>query len=175
MPVFQADVQINYYEEYITNVYHVNVADIDAAMAAALDIIDIQRTLIVATVNFNAVRVSTPTPGDGVYLSLPINVPGTRPAGSPDMPPFNRFRVDMSVGPTRPLRKFLMVPQQDDCTGGGLTPTAQTYVTTNYITPLVALGVVCSPSGLIVSSAAVSQRVGMRQLKRASKRSIPTI
>ena len=175
MAIYQVDVQLNYYGEYITNVYHVDTPTIDAAAAAALDIVDIHAALVVATVNYNHVRVSSPTPADNVYLSIPINVPGTRSAGSQDMPPFCRFRVDMSVGATRPLRKFLMSPQQDDCVGGGLTPTAQTFVATNYCTPLVALGVVCSPAGLPVISAGVDQRVGMRQLKRASKRGIPTI
>jgi hypothetical protein len=169
------DIQKNYYGDYITNVYHVDTTNMSDAIDAAEEIAVLESKLFVSTVNVDAIRVSTPAPGDNIYNSGIVNIPGTRSAGSPDLPPFARFRVDMSVGFTRPLRKFLLGAQQDDASGGGFTSAAGVFVATNYITPLIALGVVCSPSGSLVVSGALNARVGMRQLKRASKRTTPTI
>lgn len=175
MPVFQVDIQKVYSSEYITNVYHVNTATIADAIDAAADIADIEKELYPPHIVINALRASTPTTGDDIFITTLVNIPGTRVAATPDAPPFCRNRVDLSVGPTRPLRKFLLGVQQADFSGDTFLSGVIGRVQTDYVLPLVALGVVCNPFGVFIVSGALSQVVGMRQLKRASKRKTPTI
>ncbi len=175
MPVFQVDVQKVYSSEFITNIYHVNVTDLTVAMDAAEDIAGIERALYPAHIVINALRASTPADADNLFFTKAVNLPGTRAISSADAPPFVRNRVDLSVGFTRPLRKFLLGVQVGDFSGDTFLPATITRIQTAYVTPLLALGVVSNISGVFATAGALSAIVGMRQLRRASKRTTPVI
>lgn len=175
MPLWKVDIQKNYYGDYITNVYHVVTPDITSAMQAANDIAQLERKLLFPDQFIDNLRVSTPAPADEVFYTLPVNIPGTRPTAGQLLPAFCRIRVDLSVGYRRPGRKFLLSLTETDQASGQLEPAMIAFVNANYAVPLVALGVCASPDGSMVISAACKASVGMRQLKRASKRKIPTI
>lgn len=175
--VYQIDIQTNAYGEFITNVYHVQATSIENAGDQGLAIANIVKALLPTTVNIDFIRVSTPQPRDNVFYSIPVQIAGTRASGGDVLPPFNRYRIDFSIGYRRPLRKFLLWPIEGGTTGGGFSPAEIAFVTDNVITPLITSGVItlCSADGYTVLSAALNQRVGMRQLRRASKRKIPVI
>jgi len=177
MPVFKVDVQTNIGNAFVTNVYHVNAVDMDDATTQAGIIVGLQRTVLPTGFTIDAMRISTPAEGDGIFNTVPLNVAGTRATSTDPMPMFCRFRVDFSVGFRRPLRKFLLVPLEGDQNSGTLTSTARAYVEDNYIEPLLASPDVnlCGADGTPVVSGVCNAQVGMRQLRRASKRTSPVI
>lgn len=178
MPVYQVDVQMNAGGIYVTNVWHVLAGSISEANEMGNNIAVVSAALIPPTMSVNHYRVSTPAEGDGVYYSNPVNIPGQRTTGGEPLPLFNRFRIDFGVGPRRPLRKFMLLVTETDVTAGQLNSAAITFVETNFITPLLESGdeiALCAPDGTHVIGASTAQQVGMRQLRRASKRKTPVI
>jgi hypothetical protein len=176
MAIFQVDIQKNLYGVFITNMYNVNVATIEDAIGAGVSIANLEARLLPPDFKIDFYRVSTPAEGDDVFASVPVNIPGTRSTlGTQVMPYFNRFRVDMSQGFRRPLRKFLLLMLEGDQEAGNLTAAALEMVNIQYASPLVALGYVCGPTGVIITTAACKGPVGMRQLRRASKRKTPVL
>lgn len=177
MPVFKVDVQVDLGDQFITNVYHVLADSLSTAGGQGLKILDYQKTILPAGFAFNAVRISTPAEGDNSFYTIPVAVQGTRVASSDPMPMFCRFRVDFQIGFRRPLRKFLLVPLEGDQNSGQFSQAARDYVTNNYIVPILADPIIqlVAADGSPVISAAVNPAVGMRQLRRGSKRKIPVI
>jgi len=170
MAVFKVDIQTNYYGTFITNSYHVEAANLLTASNNGVAIANIQKTLIPSSVVIDTIRASTDALGDEVFYTRAVVIPGTRSGGGDALPTFCRWRVDMSIGFRRPLRKFLLEPTETDTTGGGFSNAALAFIQTAYCDPLVALGYVCGPDGTVINSAACNQRVGMRQLRRGSRR-----
>lgn len=176
MPIYRGIIQKNFFGEFLVNDYNISAPDMEAAMAFLETIAHYEAALFIPGIVINTLRVSSLPQGDNYFYTKAVNIPGTRTYTGALTPPFNRFRVDMGVGFRRPLRKYLLIPLTGDVNGGGLSSAAQTLVNTSYCQPLVALGCVVAINGTIVGSASVSERVGMRQLRRGSKRrSTPVI
>ena len=175
--VYQIDIQTNLYGVYITNVYHVLAGDLQAAGEMGVQIAQIQANLIKPSVFINRVRASVPGSANDQFYSILTTIPGTRAGGGDVLPEFCRYRVDFNVGYRRPLRKFLLWPEEAETTGGGFYQAAVDFVNTQYIQPLLTTAGIqlCGPTGLPVLGAALNARVGMRQLRRASKRKTPII
>lgn len=176
MPVFQVDVQTRAGALYITNMYHVVASSLTEARDQALTIIDIQRATLPTFWSITAFRVATPAEGDDQFVSEPVAIPGTRTVGQV-MPPFVRFRVDFRQGFRRPGRKFLIGVAEADSDGDTFTQDAIDFIRNNYVNPLLdAPGLVlCGPDGSQFVGGDLSKTVGMRQLRRASKRKNPVI
>ncbi len=168
--VFAVDVQTDYYQEYVTNRYHVLADDMAQAGVRGLAIANIQKSLLPVTNNIDYVRVSTITPGDNLFYTQQANIPGTRGLTSQTMPPFCRWRCDMNVGFRRPLRKYLLIPYEEDSEGSSFTSTAITFFNTNYAAPLFQLGYVCAEDGTVIIGVSLNSQIGMRQLRRGSRR-----
>lgn len=176
MPVFQVDVQTRAGAIYISNMYHVVASSLEDARSQALSIIDIQRATLPTFWNITAFRVATPAPDDNQFVSEPVAIPGTRTIGQA-MPPFVRFRVDFRQGFRRPCRKFLIGVAESDSDGDTFAPATIEYIRNNYINPILDVPglVLCGPDGSLISGGDLSPNVGMRQLRRASKRKTPVI
>lgn len=171
--VFKVDIQTFYYNNYITNVYHVTAGSLNEAADYGEQIAALHAALLnagTAQIYVNRVRASTLVPRDNAFVVRAINLRGTRPGLEDVYPPFCRFRVDLNIGPRRPLRKYLLEVRDTDANGDGLLAPAVAYVQANYVSPLVALGVVCSEEGTDIVGGTVSGTVGMRQLRRGSRR-----
>jgi len=175
MPVYKVDIQVDYYQEFVTNRYHVLADDMVQAGTRGTAIAELQKTLLPTTVNIDFIRVSTVVEGDNSFYTLPADIPGTRAATSQTMPPFCRWRADMSIGFRRPLRKYLLIPLEEDSEGASFTTAARSYFNANYGAPLFNLGYVCSEGGIVISGVSLNNIIGMRQLRRGSKRRMTPI
>jgi hypothetical protein len=177
MPVLQIDIQTRVGEVYMSNVYHVIATDYADAIVQGDLIVFQQAKVLPDAWLINHMRISTPALADNSFVSRPLNVPGTRASSSQGLPLYCRFRVDFSVGFRRPLRKFLVGVLEDDQATGLLTQAAINLVTVNYVDPLKTQGTVklCALDGTPVNGGAVVSAVGMRQLRRGSKRKKPVI
>jgi len=176
MAVFQVDIQTRAGAIYVSNVYHVVATDLSDAREQGLVIVNIQRATLPTFWSITAIRVATPAEADNQFVSEPLAVPGTRSVGQV-MPPFVRFRVDFRQGFRRPGRKFLIGVAEDDSNGDTFNQGAIDFIRTNYINPILdAEGLtLCGPDGSLFIGGDLNTNVGMRQLRRASKRKTPVI
>lgn len=177
MPVLQVDVQTRIGEVYVSNVYHVMADDFNDAQTQGINICINQAAMMPNTWQIDYIRISTPTPGDKSFRTVPINQNGGRSGGGETMPLFCRWRIDMQVGDRRPLRKFLVGIMEGDQSGGQLTNAAIIFAQTSFINPMIGDPNLhlCAIDGTEVISMAVKTQVGMHQLRRASKRKTPVI
>jgi hypothetical protein len=170
MAVFQVDIQTDFYQEFITNRYFVQATNIAAAAGEGQLLAALHAKLLPPSVKIDTIRASTLAVGDELFYTVPVNIPGTRAATSQTMPPFCRYRIDFSIGYRRPLRKYLIIPFEEDSEGSSFTSAAVARVNADYINPLLNLGTVVSREGLAVLGATLNSIIGMRQLRRGSKR-----
>lgn len=177
MAVFAALVQTVASNEYISNTYHVDAADIEEALIQCEIIAEAQSNLIPPYFFINRIRVWVPLSEPDVFYTRTVNIPGKRDASSQVLPFFNRFRVDWSTGPRRPLRKFLLGPTEGDSSGITWEQAAITFVTTQYINALLNNSAVnlCAADGTPVISGALVAQPGMHQLRRARRRNTPIV
>lgn len=177
MPIYQVDIQTKAGGIFVSNVYHVAAADLPAARTAGLYIAHTQATLVPTFWSIDHMRISTPAPNDGLFISIPLAIPGTRSGAGVQLPPFCRYRVDFEQGFKRPCRKFIIGVLEGDTEGDDLTQSAIDFVQTNYVNPLFTNSavVLTGPDGTIITAGQPAKAVGMRQLRRASKRKSPVI
>jgi hypothetical protein len=173
MPLFQMDSQKVYQNEYWTNRYILSATDLSTAVTAAGFIRAAERACHYDIVTLDKYRVSDMVQGTDVYQVISDNVAGTRASsGGQFLPLFNVIRVDFNtVGGGRPSRKYLRAPiGEGEQNGGVLDPAVITFYMNNFVTPLVALGNFVDVDGQAFSTGSVFRLVGMRQLRRGSKR-----
>lgn len=175
MAVFEVVVQTESASQFFTNVYHVNDVDLDTAITTAGQIAAIQAQGLTDYCTITAYRVSTPALRDGVFATIPVSIPGSRASSGERMPLFNRFLVSFQAGHTYLNRKFLAGMVEGDQAGGQVLGTVRTSIFGLYVQPLLALGVLCNPNGVIYTAGSVGDQVAMRQLRRKKKRSSPVI
>ena len=176
MPHFQIDVEKQLGQEFWTNVYHVTAADMADAISHGSDIVEIEQTVHTSDVNFTKFRASTMTEGDFVFATVPINEPGTNSTG-PYLALFNVVRVDFGIeGFGRPCRKYLRCPiLETQQTDGLLEDAMVTFINENYADLIVGLGFVENPHAVAFINGSTSKIVGMRQLRRGSKRRLAPV
>lgn len=162
-----------------SNSYHVRAADLTGADGFAADIAAAEAAIHHANVEFVRYRVSTQTPGDNEFLTIPLNIFGARPVASSQLPLFNTVRVDFAVFGGRPSYKYLRLPIEETETADGQVqgPLAG-IIETGYMVPLVSM----SPedgltNGLVdedgngFTSASVKRQIQERQLRRRKRSS----
>jgi len=176
LAVFQVDIQTHISADYVSNVWHVNAASEADAMDQGVKLAHYHAALIPPAQTVDYIRVNSVPNVSNTFISQTVSIPGTR-TDAPLAPPFNRFRILFFKGQGRPLVKFLVWPYRTDFAGDGFIPATIAYVNTNFIVPLLDDPDVnlCSSSGVPVVSAVLSEKVGMRQLRRASKRTSPVL
>lgn len=175
-PYWQIDIQKKLGTEYWTNVYHVARSNQAAAAAAADFWVGIERSIHSEDVQFVSYRVA-PFPGPSEGTIYPIGLFGSRPTAD-SLPLFNVLRVDFPAPTGRPSRKYYRLPvREGDQANGSFTSAAMT----DFINQFVATFEDPDSAGLIdvdgqlLTSATPMITVGMRQLRRGSKRRLQPV
>jgi hypothetical protein len=176
MPTYQVDIEKSALNPagntvYWTNVYHVTAADQATAVTRGTSIVNIEKAVHAANTAFTKMRVQNVIP-DGMSGSIiPLSGAGSRTTPSDFLAMFNTARVDFAKATGRPNRKYLrLFIGELETTSGVLTAAFITTLTSNYLSPILALGYVCDAAGRVITSGAIALQVQMRQLRRGSKR-----
>lgn len=178
MPLWQVDIEKVLLGEYWTNRYIVEAADLAAAAIVGDNIVEIEQSVHYNIVTFTKVRTSDRVPLTDVYAIRSINQPGILAGLTDYLPLFNVVRVDFTtIGGGRPSRKYLKMPVPESAQSNGvLAPAFVTQVQADYADLMADLEGYVDVDGQLFSSGSVSPFVGMRQLRRGSKRrAVPVI
>lgn len=162
--------------EYWVNDWYVSAPDQLTAQGHAADIIALEALAymdIITITKFRVRRADLPGSQGTVFQ---VGTQGIRPAQA-YLPLFNVVRLDLTVTTGRPGRKYMKMPIAEGWQENGVLTTAYLNdVNTTLAQPLLALGVLTQADGDVVQSIAASPIVGMRQLRRGSrKRTQPVI
>lgn len=172
MAVWKVDIEKFYLGEYWTNVYYVEAATLDDAALIGNDIVPIEESITNSAVLFTKFRTSDLTPGTDVFTTTIINEQGDI-AESPAimLALFNVVRFDLSVPVGRPGRKYIRGSLSEAGVAfNDVIPASITFYNDNYAVPLAALAGVVAKDGQEITSVTTYPKVGMRQLRRGSKR-----
>jgi hypothetical protein len=178
MPLFSLDIEKELLGEYWTNRYIISAADLAAATTYAAFYYDRERLVHSSNVLFTKYRVSDMNPLTDVYQIVQPNANGSRAFTTQEyMPLFCVVRVDFTaVGGGRPSRKYLRLPiYETDQMNGVLNTTYVSFIETNYSNQLVLDTSFVDVDGQDLNSGQVWPKVGMRQLRRGSKRKLQPI
>ncbi len=175
-PYWQIDVQKLLGTEYWTNVYHVAASSQATAMLYAEAIVDLERQSALSSVQFVRNRVA-PFPGPSEGTIIPIGLVGVV-AGDGWLPLFNVVRVDFPAPTGRPSRKYYRLPLAESAqTNGVLDQNVRAIIQGRfdaYFASPNSSGLIDIDGQLLVS-ARVMSNVGMRQLRRGSKRRLQPV
>jgi hypothetical protein len=162
--------------EYWSNRYIIDATDLAAAVAIADGIYDIERTVHQPGVTFTKYRVSDMVAGTDNFVVIPKGEPGLLSLTGEPLPLFNVVRVDFGTGSGRPSRKYLRLPLSEGVQANGVLDSV--FVTTirdNYASPLMNHVGFVDVDGEQIISNSVHPEVGMRQLRRGSRRRTTSI
>jgi len=170
MALFKIDVEKQMGGEYWTNRYFVDAADFAAAAMMSDEIVTAERAFHGTSVTFTKSRTSDITPGTDVYSTIILNLPGLQGDDGTFLPLFNVLRADLSVGIGRPSRKYYRgVLRETHIIQDGVDASIRTTASgalNSLLTQITLVDVDSQPITLVT----VSPFVGMRQLRRGSKR-----
>lgn len=177
MPLYQIDIEKKLGDEYWTNVYYVERDDLAAANTDAGFIAGAEANMHLVSVQFTKARIRSAIQGDEIYVTRPLNFLGTRSLeNNPLLPLFNVIRVDFAAVSGRPSRKFYRACLlAGHLTGVGNLTNAIILTAQGAVDGLFGAGgmpgvPLRDVDGQALTSASVFQAVGMRQLRRGSKR-----
>lgn len=170
MPIFKIDIQKLYVGEYWTNRYLVEATDLLDAQDVGSELVTMERAFHRNTILFDKLRVADNVRDTEVFVTIPLQVAGGAGFDGVQLPLFNVVRVDFTVANSRPLRKYYrtgMTSSEIDSTG--LRPTYMALVeqalnNSNAVTRMV------DPQGNPAVTGVVSPTIGMRQLRRGTRR-----
>lgn len=172
MALWQVDVEKVLGGEYWTNRYI--VADTGPADPVTLAgfLIAGERSFHQSSVLFTKARVATYPESDGEYTIIPINLSGLLTTPNQRMPLFNVFRVDLRLATGRPSRKYYRCPVMEDDQIDGNVLSAKIASLNGLVNDMIldCAGSLVDPQGQVITSASCAAVVGMRQLRRGSKR-----
>lgn len=171
MPTYKLDIQYVYETEYWTNKLYVIEPDMEAAANAAETLCQVLKTGIQDSVTIDKVRI-TPFPYQrNTYRDVQIDVAGTG-GSTPPAPLFNVVRWEFSRAYGRAVSHYFRGGVTTSNLGPNqqFTPAAKTF-NDNLVTALFETGpIICDKIGDPYTRATTSLLVGMRQLRRGSKR-----
>jgi hypothetical protein len=171
MPIYQLIIEKQFGTEFWVNDYYLDSADMAQADSDAQPIIDAERAITANGVQFTKYRISTVTPNDGIFANFALNVSGLNNLQGDLLPLFNVLRVDITAVQGRGGRKYLRgVLGEGDITFNTIVPAAVSFFNTNYCNVLDGLTYLVKKDGTALADASVFTQVGMRQLRRGSKR-----
>lgn len=167
----QIDIQKRVGTEYFTNRYLVSEGSVGAAVAHVAPLVDLEKQFFGTSVVFDKARVSDGVPGTDSYVIVPLTGTGGVTSGSNPTPLFNVMRVDLGVGAGRPSRKYYRVyVTQGQQNGVNWTTGFVETVQVNWNAMIASAVPLCDPQGQLIISATAFLPVGMRQVRRGSKK-----
>jgi hypothetical protein len=167
--MFKVDIQKRLSDEFWTNRYFIRRDTLSEAVTSANFIVEAERIFHATTVLFDRVRVSDMVPGTDEYVTSVLNSAGFQNDDGELLPLFNVLRMDLSATSGRPSRKYYRgVLRETHITfndvSNGIRNTAE-----DAIADLLAIPLVDIDDQDLVGATSFS-KVGMRQLRRGSKR-----
>jgi hypothetical protein len=175
-PTYKIDIEKQLGTEFWSNSYLTDDPGLIDAIATAQDIVARERLVTHNTITFTKFRVSDVGPG-GVTSTVVIGLPGQGNASGTVLPLFNVARVDFTAAAGRPSRKYLRgaITTGAVLPGGMLEATIREYINTSYANPMAADLNYVDVQGDEINSGACNMTIGMRQLRRGSKRRLNPI
>ncbi len=176
MPLYDCVITKSINTQEWTNTYVVDAPTLQAARDIGVQIAAIELDVHQTYVEHRRLRTSSRVVGDDEYIITALIGNGTYSTSGDAMPLFNVVRVDFNADSGRPSRKYLRgVLGEGDINFNALGATVIARAQA-YANALVALDGYVDVDGQQLISAVVSSTVGMRQLRRGSKRRVlPTI
>jgi hypothetical protein len=173
LSIYQVDIQKNLGTEYWTNVWHIDVADAAAAMAAALLLENAELGIHYSNVNFNKMLIRPYPVVAGDFVEVPLSIFGLR-AGVADLALFNVARVVYIAASGKPgIKMFRGCLNEGDQEGvGEITDATRIYYETWADLVHGDVPEMCKANGVLLGAGRINLNVGMRQLRRGSKRPI---
>lgn len=174
MAVFQIDIQQNIGTEQWTNVYHADGADMEAILTALFPLLLTQhRAAHYENVTINKALVRPFPLVSGSYTELPLNVNGTR-EGLTDLPLFNVARIlFVAFAGKAGVKMYRGALNEGGIEAlGNLTAAERAFWEDWGTDTLAALPSLCKEDGTRFADINPSPRVGMRQLRRGSKKKV---
>lgn len=169
--VYQVDIQKTAGGNYWSNRYFVQAGTLAEAAVRAKAIADIERLAYPNDWNMAGLRASTILPHDNAFISVPDNRPGGGgPSNGQMLPLFACKRLLFGVGPRRPNVKYYKGMGEFEQGSGIWVEGNRTAFIALVGQPLVNLGYICDRNGHLWLTVDADSKVGMRQLRRGSKR-----
>ena len=171
MARFTIDIEKRLVNEYWSNRYTSESPSLAAAVSAGQTIVTAERSFTSNQVTFTTLRVRSQGAGDDQFSIVPLNVLGQRVLALTTMLPlFNVVRVDIQATTGRPSRKYYRaVLGEGDIEFTGIAQAVLDLVQGAVNTALNAEQLV-DVDGDDWIQAAAQTSVGMRQLRRGSRR-----
>jgi hypothetical protein len=174
-PITQLVINKRRGNEEWANVYHVFGADAASLQTGINGVITMERAQADANTEF-VNYVVRPFPGPGEGTATPIGLVGLNPA-TEMLPGFCVQRVDFPAPTGRPSRKYYRYTLTPGDTDHDLILAARhTQIQGQYEADFAALpaNFLVDVDGQVLGPPRLARQVGMRQLKRGSKRKPPT-
>lgn len=176
MSLWKVDIQKVIGTEYWTNVYHVEADNLADAKTIGDQIVVLEKAGHTENVQFNRMRVSDVAPDTDAYVTVPLTGQGSLANAGEILPLWNVVRVDFFTTVGRPSRKFLRgIVQEGYSNGTVITGGLRDTIQNQYATPLANLLGVVDVDGQPIEGGQVFATIGMRQLRRGSKRRLNPI
>jgi hypothetical protein len=178
MALFALDIEkkLTFDPETWTNRYIVEATDLTLALLSSEAIYDAEVAIHLDVVQFTRYRVSDMDPDTDTFVIVPKSDTGARTTTGQTLPLFNVVRVDFPAGTGRPSRKYLRLPiQESEQANGDLDTGLIALVNTDYGTVLGDISAYVDVDGEPLGSGVAHPRVGMRQLRRGSKRKLTPV
>lgn len=162
-----------YQGEYWTNVYYADATSVSAT-TTALAIVAAERAILGSGILVTKYRIDDNTENTDEYVTGVVNQFGQRDfSASQLIPLFNVVRVDFEAGSGRPSRKYIRGALVESYINFNTIESAQvSYIQTNYADVLAALAGYVDIDGQALVAGVVHPFVGMRQLRRGSKKPV---
>jgi len=169
--MWSLDIEKQLGTETWTNRYILSNPSIESALLTAAAILPLEQAIHLDTVTFTRYRISDLDPSTDIFVIVPVGEPGDVTPGSDILPLFNVVRVDFPAGLGRPSRKYLRCPVQEEWqVDGFFTSTVVAFINSSYGTPLGDIDEYVDVDGEPLGTGICQAAVGMRQLRRGSKR-----
>lgn len=177
MPLFQVITEKTYNGlEYWVNDYYVSTTDLLAAADIGEAIAGLEVELYFQPVTLTKIRASTIPVDVGQFVTRTVNLVPSTPPNAGLLPLFDVLRVDMTAATGRPGRKFYraVITASDLQNGGQLKPASMA----NWqpiLDSILTTGGLRKPSGAVIDSMDIYPAVGMRQLRRGSRKKLTPV
>jgi len=173
--LYYVDIEKAYQNEFWTNRYVIAASSPSAGAATADSLVAVERTLHYTPILITRYRISDDVPLTDNYFIKTVNLAGQSVVAGDLLPLFNVLRCDFNVvSGGRPSRKYFRgCLLEADITFNDLVAGALTN-RQNQCNQFITIQNFLDVDGQTFASASVSPKVGMRQLRRGSKRKAPT-